>query len=117
MPRKPLVIVVIAVCFLISPVFIILQVSLYTLTPVIGYYNIFAKLSIHDLLVLLLYPVCATAVFFVRKWGWYVYLAAALCLVADNIVVFALRPRYHLLALVAYNLILAGAAGIFFRRG
>ena len=116
MPRKPFLIVVIAACFLISPIFIILQVSLYTLTPVIGYNNIFAKLSLHDGLILCLYPVCAAAVIFVKKWGWYVYVAAALCLVADNIVVFALRPRYHPLALIAYNLILVAAAGVFFRR-
>jgi c-di-GMP-binding flagellar brake protein YcgR len=115
-PRKPLVIVLVAACFLLSPALIVLQASIFTLTPVIGPYNIFAKLSVHDLVILALYPVCAAAVFFVRRWGWYVYVSAVACLVADNVVVFLLRPQYHLIALVGYDLVLAVAAGIFFRR-
>jgi hypothetical protein len=116
MPRKPFLIVLMAGCFFVSPFFIILQASLFTLTPVIGPYNIFAKLSPHDLIVLILYPVCAAAIFLVRKWSWYVYILAAVCLAADNVVVFLLRPQYHVLALIFYNLVLAIAAGIFFRR-
>ena len=115
-PRKPLIIILISLCFFISPVFILLQASILTLTPVIGPYNIFSKLSPHDVFILCLYPLCAAAVFSVRRWGWYVFLAASVYLVAANIITFALRPHYHVLSLIIYNLILTVAAGIFFRR-
>ncbi len=116
MKKKPIVIIVVAAFFLISPFVIILQTSLLTNTPVIGPYNITAKLSLSDWIILALYLVCAVSVFSVRKWGWYVFILSSLYLIGSNLAVFFFRPNYGAAVLILSNLVLAVGAGVFFRR-
>ncbi len=116
MRRKPIIIIIIALCFLISPFFIIMQVSILTNTPVIGPYNIAAKLAPHDWIILAVYIVCAVSVFSVRKWGWYAFILSSLYLIGSNLTVFFQRPRYGVAAMILYNLVLVITAGVFFRR-
>jgi c-di-GMP-binding flagellar brake protein YcgR len=116
MPKKPIVIILIAACFLISPCFIIIQASLLTHAPVISPSSIFSKFSVNDWIVLALYFACALSVFFVKKWGWWVFVLSSIYLIGNNIAIFILRPHYSAFALIAYDLILFTVAGIFFRR-
>ena len=116
MPKRPLIITIIALCYLLSPAAILLQTSLVHHIPLFGPRNIFDRLFFTDVIVLALYPLCAAGVFSVRKWGWYLFLSCSLLLIGYNIVVYLLNPRYSLILLIIYNVGLAVIAGIFFRK-
>lgn len=115
-PKRPLIITIIALCYLLSPAVILLQTSAIHHIPLFGPKNIFDRLFFTDFLVLALYPACAAGVFSVRKWGWYFFLACSLILIGYNTVVYLMNPRYTLVLLVLYNVGLAIVAGIFFRK-
>lgn len=116
MPQRPLAIVLIALCYIFSPLSIIVFSSVFTNTPVIGPYTIFSKFAFSDWLVLCMYVISAVSVFLVRAWGWYVFMLASASLVGYNVVVFFLRPQYSLLLPLIFNVTLVFVAGIFFRR-
>ncbi|MBN1525766.1 MAG: PilZ domain-containing protein [Spirochaetales bacterium] len=116
MPKKPWIILLVSLCYIVSPFFILLQASIITNYPIIGFINIFQKLSIFDWILLAIYFIAAVSIFSVKKWGWYCFIVASILLVASNSIIFILRPYYAAGALVAYNLIISVAAGIFFRR-
>jgi hypothetical protein len=116
MPKRPLIITVIALCYLLSPAVIVLQTSVIHHIPLFGPRNIFHRLFFTDIVVLALYPACAACIFSVRKWGWYVFLSGSLLLIGYNTVVYTVNPRYTLVLLVLYNVVLAVVAGIFFRK-
>lgn len=116
MPRRPLTISIIVVCYFLSPAAIILQASILNRIPLFGAHNIFTRLFITDILILFVYPISAAAIYSIKKWGWYLFLACSLILISYNIFVYNLSPRYSLLILIFLNVILAIVAGVFFRK-
>jgi hypothetical protein len=116
MNKKPLIIIVLSIIYLLSPLFIIFQSSIIHNLPIIGYNSIFYFVLITDLLVLIIYPVCAVSIFLVKKWGWFTFIFSSLYLIIYNIIVYSLNPRYNIFIILFYNIILTVAAFIFFRK-
>lgn len=116
MTRRPLIISIIVICYFLSPVSSILLGSIINRIPLFGPHNIFTRLPITDILILFVYPISAAAIYSIKKWGWYLFLACSLILISYNIFVYNLSPRYSLLILIVLNVILAIVAGIFFRK-
>lgn len=116
MPRRPLIISIIVICYVLSPVSSILLGSIINRIPLFGAHNIFTRLPITDILILFVYPISAAAIYSIKKWGWYLFLACSLILISYNIFVYNLSPRYSFLILIVLNVILAIVAGIFFRK-
>lgn len=116
MPRRPLIITLIAIFYFLSPAAIIIQGSVMNRIPLLGPYNIFTRLFITDIIILLIYPISAVALYSVKKWGWYLFLGCVLILIGYNIFVYFLNPRYSLSVLIIFNVVLAVVAGIFFRK-
>lgn len=116
MPRKPIVIIIIALICLISPLFIILNSSIANMIPLTGPSNIFMRLAVADLLVLLLYPIMAVAIFSVRKSGWWIFIVSSAILISYNVYSFIQNPFVTLPSLLIFNLILVVTALIFFRK-
>ncbi len=116
MPRRPLIISIIVICYVLSPVSSILLGSIINRIPIFGAHNIFTRLPITDILILFVYPISAAAIYSIKKWGWYLFLACSLILISYNIFVYNLSPRYSFLILIVLNVILAIVAGIFFRK-
>lgn len=117
MPKKPLSIVLFSIVYLLSPAFILVQAALMANLPLFGRISIVQRLSILDWTVLALYLACAAAIFSVKRWGWYVFMAASLALISANVYVAVLRPGpYGLVLVLAYDLLLSLAAGYFFRK-
>ncbi|MCK4804314.1 MAG: PilZ domain-containing protein [Spirochaetes bacterium] len=116
MPRRPLIISIIVICYVLSPVSSILLGSIINRIPLFGAHNIFTRLPITDILILFVYPISAAAIYSIKKWGWYLFLACSLILISYNIFVYYLSPRYSFLILIVLNVILAIVAGIFFRK-
>lgn len=116
MPKRPLIITVISLCYFIAPLFIIIQGSLMSGIPLFGPQSIFTRLYYTDVIVLCLYPVCSAGLFSVRKWGWWVFLGCSLALILYNVIVYIISPMYNVVLLVVFNVGLAIVAGIFFRK-
>ena len=116
MPKRPVIIIIIALCYFFSPFAIIVQGSIISNIPLFGPQNIFTRLFLTDIIILFIYPICAVALFSVKKWGWYLFLGCSLILITYNIVVYSLNPLYNLLILITFNIVLAVIAGIFFRK-
>lgn len=116
MPKRPLIITIIFICYLLSPLAILAQASIIHRIPVFGPRNIFERLFFTDVIVLALYPLCAVGIFSVKKWGWYLFLGCSLLLIGYNTVVYLINPRYTPVLLILYNAALAVVAGIFFRK-
>ncbi|MCK5094373.1 MAG: PilZ domain-containing protein [Spirochaetes bacterium] len=116
MTRRPLIISIIVICYVLSPVSSIFLSSIINRIPLFGAHNIFTRLPITDILILFVYPISAAAIYSIKKWGWYLFLACSLILISYNIFVYYLSPRYSLLILIVLNVILAIVAGIFFRK-
>jgi len=115
-PKRPLIIIIIFICYLLSPLAILVQASLIHHIPVFGPRNIFERLFITDIIVLAFYPLCAIGIFSVKKWGWYLFLVCSLLLIGYNTTVYLINPRYTPVLLILYNAVLAVVAGIFFRK-
>jgi hypothetical protein len=116
MPRRPVIIVLITIGYVASPIFILLQGSLVHGIPLFGPGSITARLFFTDIIILFIYPVVAVAVFSVRKWGWYLFIAGVMILIGYNVFVSILSPLYNYLLLILYNLALAVVAGLLFRK-
>jgi hypothetical protein len=116
MPRRPRIITILTIGYVVSPFFILLQGASVHHLPLFGPEGILLRLYITDIAVLLLYPLSAVAIYSVKKWGWYLFIGCALCLVAYNGYVFSLSPRYNVVFLLLFNIAIALVAGIFFRR-
>jgi hypothetical protein len=116
MNKKPLVIIMFSIIYLFSPLFIILQAAFIHNIPILGFNNIFNFLLASDKLILLIYPVCAVSIFFVKKWGWYLFIVLSIVLIGYNIGVYLLNPRYNILMIIFYNVVLTCSAGVFFRK-
>ena len=116
MPRRPIIITLIAICYFLSPAVIIVQGSVMNRIPILGPYNIFTRLFITDIIILFIYPISAVALYSVKKWGWYLFLGCVLVLIGYNIFVYFHNPRYSLSVLIIFNVVLAVVAGIFFRK-
>ena len=116
MPRRPVIIILITIGYLASPFFILLQGALVHGIPLFGPGSIAARLFFTDIIILFFYPVVAAAVFSVRKWGWYLFIAGVLVLIGYNVFVFFLSPLYNYILLILYNLALAVVAGLLFRK-
>jgi hypothetical protein len=116
MPRRPIIITIITICYLLSPAAIIVQGSVMNRIPIFGPYSIFTRLFITDIIILFLYPLSAAALYSVKKWGWYLFLGCVLTLIGYNIFVYFHNPRYSLSVLIIFNVVLAVVAGIFFRK-
>lgn len=116
MPRRPLIITLIAICYFLSPIAIIIQGSVMNRIPLVGPYNIFTRLFITDIIILFIYLISAVALYSVKKWGWYLFLGCGLILIGYNIFVYFHNPRYSLSVLIIFNVVLAVVAGIFFRK-
>jgi c-di-GMP-binding flagellar brake protein YcgR len=116
LPKRPLIITIIALCYLLSPLAIVTQASMIHHIPIFGPRNIFERLFFTDIIILGIYVLCAVGIFSVKKWGWYVFLSCSLVLIGYNIAVYLTNPRYTLILLIIYNVVLAVVAGIFFRK-
>lgn len=115
-PKRPLIITVISLCYLIAPAAIIIQGSFLSRIPLFGSHSIFTRLYYTDIIILCLYPVCSIGLYSVRKWGWWMFLGSSLALIVYNIVVYLISPMYNIVLLVIFNVGLAIVAGIFFRK-
>ncbi len=98
-----------------SPLFIILQSAIINNSPVFGYNTIFERLALIDIIVLLIYPICALCIYSVRKSGWYVFVILSIFLISYNIP-FILSGKYNIILLITYNIIIFIVAAIFFRK-
>jgi hypothetical protein len=116
MPRRPTIITILTIGYVVSPFFILLQGAYVHHLPLFGPEGILRRLYFTDIATLLLYPLSAFAIYSVKKWGWYLFIGCALCLVAYNGYVFSLSPRYNVVLLLLYNIAIAFVAGLFFRR-
>jgi hypothetical protein len=116
MPRRPRVITILTIGYAVSPFFILLQGAYVHHLPPFGPEGILSRLYLTDIAILSLYPLSAVSIYSVKKWGWYLFIGCALCLVAYNGYVFSLSPRYNVVFLLLYNIAIALVAGIFFRR-
>ena len=96
MPRRPLIITLITFCYFVSPIVILFHGAIINRVPLLGLNNIFARLYFADWIVLAAYPVCAIAIYSVKKWSWYLFLACSLYLILYNFIVYFLNPRYNL---------------------
>jgi hypothetical protein len=115
-PKRPLIITVISLCYLIAPAAIIIQGSFVSRIPLFGPHNIFTRLYYTDIIILCLYPVCSIGLYSVRKWGWWVFLGSSGALIVYNVVVYLISPMYNIVLLIMFNVGLAVVAGIFFRK-
>jgi len=116
MSRKPVIITIIALCYLLSPLFIIFQSAVINNIPIFGYGNIFERFAISDIITLLFYPVCAVCILIVKKPGWYIFILSSLYLIYYNIYAFILSGRYSIFLIIFYNIILFIVTCIFFRK-
>ena len=116
MSRKPVIITIIALCYFLSPLFIIFQSAVINNIPIFGYGNIFERFAISDIITLLFYPVCALCILIVKKPGWYIFILSSLYLISYNIIAFILSDRYSILLIIFYNIILFIVTCIFFRK-
>lgn len=116
MPRRPLIITLIVICYLLAPAAVIIQASIINRIPILGPHNIFTRLFFTDYIILSVYPIGAFALYSVKRWGWYLFLGCSLILIVYNIVAYLFNPRYNLFLLLLFNVLLALVAGIFFRK-
>jgi hypothetical protein len=117
MPKKPISIIIFSLIYALSPVFILAQAAVMANLPLIGRISIVQRLSLLDCVILALYLACAVSIFSVKRWGWYLFMLSSLALVAHNVYVASLRQGpYGILLVLAYDIVLACAAGFFFRR-
>lgn len=116
MPKRPLIITIFTVCYFLSPFVILIHTSMISNIPLFGPNNIFNRLFFTDIIILSIYPVCALALYSVRKWGWYIFLGSSITLISYNTIVYCYNPLYNLAILISFNIALAVIAGIFFRK-
>ncbi|MBB6479076.1 PilZ domain-containing protein [Spirochaeta isovalerica] len=114
--RKPLSIVLISVLFLISPVAILVFNAALSMVPLVGYGSILSRLPLYDIIILVLYPVCALSIWMVKKWGWWVLISSALIMILYNIAALFFNPFASALLVLAMNGALFFVALLFFRR-
>jgi hypothetical protein len=117
MPRRPLAIVILGVCFFLSPIVVLVQASIVNRIDLFaGPGGLINRLFVTDIVVLALYPVSAVAILSIRRWGWYLFMGCSALLIGYNVLVYRYNPRYNLLILILFNLALVVVASIFFRK-
>jgi c-di-GMP-binding flagellar brake protein YcgR len=116
MPRRPLAIIVISVCYFTAPVAILVIKSLASGHPFTGPGGLFSELHLGELLILSLYPLSAIALLSVRKWGWYLFLGCSAALIAYTTGSYAVSPRYNLFVIVFADIALMVVAGVAFHK-
>jgi c-di-GMP-binding flagellar brake protein YcgR len=116
MPRRPLAIVVISICYFIAPVAILVFNSLASGYPLAGPRSLFSAFHPGELLILVLYPLSAVALLSVKKWGWYLFLGCSAALIAYTTGSYAVSPRYSLFVIVLADIALMVVAGITFHK-
>lgn len=116
MPRRPLAIIVISICYFIAPVAILAFNSVASGRPLAGFRGLFPTPHPGELLILVLYPLSAVALLSVKKWGWYLFLGCSAALIAYTTGSYAVSPRYNLFAIVLADIALMVVAGITFHK-
>ena len=116
MPRRPTVIVVLAGLYILSPILILAQNLILNRLPLLGTSGILSRLSPYDIVILFLYAVAGLVIYSMKRWGWYFFLVLSFILISYNVFVFAIRPVYTPLVMIAYNIALTVIASLFFRK-
>ncbi len=116
MPRKPWTIVTISFIYLLSPFVIIFSNAWINMVPLIGPSGILHRLQLTDWLILTIYIINASAVFTVRKPGWWIFLCASLVLIGYNVWGYVHNPLHPFPALLVYNTLLFIGAALLFRK-
>lgn len=114
--KKPLSIIILSVLFLISPFLILLFNAALNMIPILGYGSIFYRLTLQDIIILLLYPLSAISIWLVRKWGWWVLICSAVIMICYNSISLIYNPFASALTVLLMNSALFGVAILFFRR-
>lgn len=116
MPRKPWIIVLLSVVYILSPLVILFSNSWMNLIPLWGESGIVTRLTPGDWFVLSLYLINGIAIFTVRKPAWWVFLISSAILIIYNLWGYLQNPLQSLPALLIYNIFLFSAATLIFRR-
>src|SRR3972149_1607438 len=112
MPRRPLAIMIISICYFIAPAAVIVFNALASGHSLLGPQSLFSRLHPSELLILVLYPLSAVALLSVKKWGWYLFLGCSAALIAHTTGSYVVAPRYNLFVLVLADIGLMVISGI-----
>ena len=113
---RPKAILFFALIVFIAPVVTIIVNAFINMLPLWGAGNIFTRLSVTDIAMLLVYPVAAVSIYSVTKAGWWIFIAAAAGIFIYNIIAYIQNPMVSLFGVLVFDLVLFLAAGFFFRK-
>ncbi|HAK45205.1 MAG TPA: hypothetical protein DCO79_04720, partial [Spirochaeta sp.] len=114
--KRPVSILIFSILMLLTPILTILANAYINILPLWGAGSILTKMTVSDILILVIYPVAAVSIFMVTKAGWWTFIASAACLFAYNIIAYIRNPMISLMGVIIFNLLLFVVAGLFFRK-
>ncbi len=114
--KRPTSILVFSIIMIAAPVLAILENALFNMLPLWGEGNVFSKMAVSDILILLLYPAAAVSIYTVTKAGWWIFIFSAAGIFAYNIFAYISNPMISLFSLLFFNTLLFIIAGLFFRK-
>lgn len=105
MQRKPLMIQLIALGYLLSPFFFILQYFYFSGQPLSDTSTWQSILTPYKLSFIVLPPIIAFGIYRIRLWGWYLSLVHMLFLLGNNVLAFLVGSRTPPWAIIAFTLV------------
>ncbi len=114
--KRPASILFFTIIMLIAPILTVLANAFINILPLWGAGNLFARMTVSDIIILLIYPLAAVSIYTVTKAGWWIFIASAISIFVYNIAAYINNPMISLIGVFLFNLLLFVAAGFFFRK-
>jgi len=115
MQRRPIGIIIIAICYFLFPFAILVQASVSAGLPFFGPGNLFSTFRGSAIAILVLYPASGIALLSARRWGWYLFLGCSAALIAYSAGAYVIDPRYARSAYLIATIAIVVVSAILFR--
>jgi len=116
MKKKPLSIKFFAACFLIAPIFNILLLSWVNKWPLTGPRAVIERFSAYEQIILLFFPIVAVGIWRVAKWGYYLFMAFSIMIVAHNFYVLLSHKLYSSYVVLLFQVTTFSVIGFFLQK-
>lgn len=114
--KRPKSIMFFSVLLLLTPLVTLAANAYINMLPLWGAGNLFSRLALSDILILLIYPVAAISIFSVTRAGWWIFICSAVIIAVYNIIAYISNPMVSVFGMIIFNILLFVAAGFSFRK-
>jgi hypothetical protein len=116
MKERPLIIRILSAIYMVAPLTNLIFFSIYTGLPLFGPSSFIQYLSIHDKLILWLFPLIGIGLYQVHLWGWIVFMAATATIIGFNIYSSLTTHTYSAMTRIFFNASMGMVTFLVFRK-